>query len=219
MKFLITSEFGVVESVREGRKHLGIDLAMPMDTPLRSFCDGVVEKIMDYGNINIGKGIIIKAKDGARYLYGHMDEIDVHEGESIHVGTFLGLSGSTGHGTGPHLHFGEMVNGQYVDPSNVIQKVDAMSGGTVQSHGWWSNFADKFNFEEQFEEHVRSAMEHVIIGTLSAAGAVAMHLLYSVALVGSGILIVMRQLGFEHRWLRPTVLVGTYVLLRFLFGE
>lgn len=228
MKFAISSRFGVLENIREGREHLGIDLAMPQDTPLRSFCDGVVEKVMNFGSNNIGKGIIIKTKDGIRYVYGHMDEIDVHQGQTVNSGTLLGLSGNTGHSTGPHLHFAEMVNGQYVDPSNVIDKVDGMAGisavkglhETVESNspGWLSNLASKLNIEDQIEDHVRDLTQHAVMGALSAAGIVFMHSLYAIVLIGSGILIVMRTLGFQHRWLKPSVLVGGYVLLRFLFG-
>lgn len=217
MKFSISSPFGVIESIRNGRQHLGIDLAMPEDTPLRSFCNGTVEKVMDFGNDNIGKGVMVKAANGVRYLYGHMNEIDVTQGQAVHAGTLLGLSGSTGHSTGPHLHFSETVDGRYVDPSNVIQKVDATAGGPAPQN-WWQGIAGKLDVQSQIEDHVNTVVQHVIIGALSAAGAVAMHMLYSVALVGGGVLIVMKTLGFEHRWLRPSVLVGAYVLLRYLFG-
>lgn len=196
---------------------MGIDLAMPMDTPLRSFCNGVVEHVVNYGDTNIGKGVIIRAANGARYIYGHMDEIDVHEGQTVHQGTFLGLSGNTGHSSGPHLHFGEQVDGQYAGPSNVIDKVDQAAGGTGPL-GWWSSVKDHFNIEDHIEEHVSTITQHIVLGALAAVGSVALHMLYSVALIGGGILIVLKQLGFEHRWLKPSVLAGAYVLLRFIFG-
>lgn len=221
MKFLITSEYGVVESIRDGRSHMGIDLAIPMDTPLHSFCKGVVERVVDYGDTNIGKGVIIRAKDGARYIYGHMDKIDVHAGDTVQEGTLLGLSGSSGHSTGPHLHFGEMVDGHYIDPSPVIDKVDRMAGTDVTQHtdhansfGWLSHIFEPTSLED----HVRDITQHFMLGVLSAAGSVALQLAYSVALIGGGILIVLKQLGFEHRWLKPSVLAGAYVLIRFLFG-
>lgn len=216
MKFVITSNFGVIEDIRNGRVHEGIDLATPMDTPLRSFCDGVVEKVVNYGNKDIGKGIIIKAKNGVEYIYGHMDRVDVHAGQKIHEGTLLGMSGSTGHSTGPHLHFGEKIDGQFVDPSNVIGKVDHMSGwnGTVENIGWKEIIKEAIFNPDLLRDHMQIA----IMSCLTAAGTVLMHLLFSGVLIGAGMLVILKTLGFEHRWLKPSVLVGGYVMLKFLFG-
>jgi len=58
MRYPITSRFDSFESFR-GYKHNGVDFAMPKDTPLRSIQNGIVKKIIDYGeNVNAGKTIL-----------------------------------------------------------------------------------------------------------------------------------------------------------------
>lgn len=208
MKFIITSAYGAVEAVR-GYPHQGIDLAMPMDTPLRSFCAGIVEKVMHSGTV--GNGVIVKAKDGARYIYGHLDSVNVSPGDSVSEGTLLGLSGNSGHSTGPHLHFAETVNGHYVDPSGVIDKVSNMAGGSAIPNFWHDPAG-------AIADHLRDQMQTAVLHWLSAAGDVALHLLYAGTLVGGGILILLRIVGFEHRWLRPGTLIMLYVIVRYLFG-
>jgi hypothetical protein len=212
MKFIITTQYGAVEAVRGGVPHTGIDLAMPVGTPLRSFCDAVVERVVDYGRENIGKGVILRANEGTRYIFGHMDKISVHVGEAVHAGSILGLSGNSGHSTGPHLHFAEY-RGQYVDPSNEIVKVDQLAGDLPHK-----SLSDWLTHPFDIKEYAHVAAHDAIMGVMSALGDFALHMGYSVVLIGSGILIILKQCGFEHRWLKPSVLIGAYVLLRYLFG-
>jgi hypothetical protein len=142
MKFKITSEFGAVEEVREGA-HTGIDLAMNVGTELRSLQDGIVEKVLHLKN-NIGDGVLIKFEDGTTGIYGHMSKVSVTEGQQINAGDLIGLSGNSGNSTGPHLHFGlKDTNGEFADPSPVIEQVAALSG---DKPGWlmekYNAFAD-----------------------------------------------------------------------------
>jgi hypothetical protein len=143
LKFRITSEFGAMEEVREGA-HTGFDLAMNVGTELRSLQDGLVEKVLHLKN-NIGDGVLIKFEDGTTGIYGHMSKINVTEGQQINAGDLIGLSGNSGNSTGPHLHFGmKDANGEFVDPSPVIEQVAAMSG---ENTNWflenYNAFADK----------------------------------------------------------------------------
>lgn len=131
MKFVLTSPFGELSEVREGRPHTGIDIAMPEGTTLRSIADGIVYAIRDYGDKNIGKGVIIQAEDGNFYIYGHMSKITVEKDQHISAGDMIGMSGNTGHSTGPHLHFAiQRPDGSFIDPTPYAEKVDAMSGNT-----------------------------------------------------------------------------------------
>jgi Peptidase family M23 len=141
MKFRLTSEYGELSLVRD-HLHRGIDLAMPENTTLRSIADGVVERVVDFGNANIGKGVMIRHDDGTVAIYGHLNEVDVKPGQHVHAGDVIGLSGNTGHSTGPHLHFGmKDAQGNFVDPTPIAERVDAMSGN--DSIGQWA--LDKYN--------------------------------------------------------------------------
>ena len=53
-----------------------------------------------------GLGVVVRATDGGRYVYCHLSRIDVAAGAAVTTGSVLGLSGNTGHTTGPHLHVG-----------------------------------------------------------------------------------------------------------------
>ena len=58
--------------------------------------------------------------------YGHLDEIDVKEGDVVEAGTRIGKSGNTGDSTGPHLHFGVFMNAE--DPNGAIWNADSGVG-------------------------------------------------------------------------------------------
>jgi Peptidase family M23 len=141
MKFRLTSEYGELSLVRD-HPHRGIDIAMPENTTLRSIADGVVERVVDFGNENIGKGVMIRHEDGTVAIYGHLNEINVKPGQHVDAGDVIGLSGNTGHSTGPHLHFGmKDAQGNFVDPTPIAERVDAMSGN--DRIGQWA--LDKYN--------------------------------------------------------------------------
>lgn len=116
----ITSRFGEISSVHP-KPHTGIDIAMPEGTPLKSITEGVVQRVVDYGSENIGKGVIVQLADGKTAIYGHLSDIKVKAGQIVKEGDLLGLSGNTGRSTGPHLHFGMKENGQLIDPTKFIE--------------------------------------------------------------------------------------------------
>lgn len=118
--FELTSKFGVTDGVHLD-PHTGIDLAMGIGTKLFSPTDGVVSRIVDYGSENIGKGIIIKTDSGENVIMGHLSDIKVKIGQTIHEGDFVALSGSTGHSTGGHLHLGLAdASGNFLNPDKFI---------------------------------------------------------------------------------------------------
>jgi murein DD-endopeptidase MepM/ murein hydrolase activator NlpD len=96
MKFLLSSEYGELSQVRNMVPHHGIDLAMPQGTELRSVMNGVVEKVVDFGNQNLGKGVFVRNDDGTLSIYGHMSKIKVKLGEHLSFGESIGFSGNTG---------------------------------------------------------------------------------------------------------------------------
>lgn len=108
-----------------GIPHNAIDIRVLHGTLIHAPADGVVYKIKDNG---FGYSYIIIAHAGGfMTVYGHVAEIRVIEGEKIHQGQILGLSGGTpgsrGAGlltTGPHLHFEILQGGKYVDPLDFL---------------------------------------------------------------------------------------------------
>ncbi|MEU4712588.1 M23 family metallopeptidase [Micromonospora purpureochromogenes] len=114
----ITSCYGQ----RWGTLHAGIDFAMPAGTPVRAAFGGTVEKAGDVGD---GYGISVVVNHGNGYLthYAHLSTAKVGVGEKVGAGETLGLEGSTGDSTGPHLHF-EVHQGQMwnqIDPAPFLR--------------------------------------------------------------------------------------------------
>jgi hypothetical protein len=148
MKFRLSGEYGELSPVRDNLPHKGIDLAMPEGTPLRSIADGVIERVVDYGSKNLGKGVFVRNNDGTLSIYGHMSDIDVKQGAVIKAGEVLGLSGNTGNSTGPHLHYGMKDSaGDFIDPTSYAEKVAESAGGVTPLGKWalekYNDFSDQ----------------------------------------------------------------------------
>jgi murein DD-endopeptidase MepM/ murein hydrolase activator NlpD len=119
-----TSGFGVRSDPFRGRSamHAGIDLAGPTGTPIYATADGVVNRsayIGAYGNmveINHGQGIQTR--------YAHLSRLMAKEGQRVSRGDLIGLMGSTGRSTGPHLHYEVRIDGRAVNPIPFMQGND-----------------------------------------------------------------------------------------------
>jgi murein DD-endopeptidase MepM/ murein hydrolase activator NlpD len=101
----ITSAFGwrIHPITQQWRFHSGTDLGAPMGAPvLAAFSGQVISSDWKGG---YGKAIILQHGVNLRSLYGHLSESFVIPGQLVSQGTVIGLSGSTGNSTGPHLHF------------------------------------------------------------------------------------------------------------------
>ena len=110
--------------LQKWRAHLGVDFAAPTGTPARTVGDGVVSFAGvqgGYGNV-----VIIKHRNNHETLYAHLSKINVRVGQSISQGETLGLVGSTGWSTGPHLHFEFRVNGVHQDPMTIARQSDTV---------------------------------------------------------------------------------------------
>jgi murein DD-endopeptidase MepM/ murein hydrolase activator NlpD len=107
--------------------HTGIDMAAPFGTKVTAAADGVVVAV---ANTRVGYGnyVIIAHGGGIMTLYGHLLETDVHVGDSVFRGQRVGLEGTSGLSTGPHLHFELRVNDQVTDPMPYLLP---MSGPTT----------------------------------------------------------------------------------------
>jgi len=120
-EFAITSEFGSVDYLHK-TGHNGTDIAVPEGSELYSPTDGTVSDIVNYGNENVGKGVIIETEDGKQLIFGHLSDNSIlEEGDKIQAGDLIGLSGNSGFSTGPHLHLGlKDVNGRFVNPKEFV---------------------------------------------------------------------------------------------------
>jgi murein DD-endopeptidase MepM/ murein hydrolase activator NlpD len=105
--------------------HTGVDIAAPLDTPVAAAADGVVviagSSTDAQGNlIGYGNYIVIAHAGKMVTLYGHLDKLLVHPGQLVHAGDVIGLEGSTGNSTGPHLHFEVRVGGLLANPMQYL---------------------------------------------------------------------------------------------------
>lgn len=82
-----------------------IDLAAPTGTKIVASAPGTVLVARNGYNGGYGNMVIIKHPNGTRTLYGHMSRLGTHTGAQVERGEVIGYIGSTGHSTGPHLHF------------------------------------------------------------------------------------------------------------------
>ena len=96
--------------------HTGIDLVAPFGSPVFAADDGVVA-LVGATSTGYGNYVVIAHAGGFDTLYGHLSTALVSVGQVVTQGTPVGLEGSTGNSTGPHLHFELRVNQRPVDPT------------------------------------------------------------------------------------------------------
>lgn len=106
-----------------GGDHKGIDLAAAMGTSILAATSGTIVQASDLGD-GYGNCVVIRSDDGETFTrYAHQSELHVQVGQHVDLGTEIGLVGSTGQSTGPHLHFEVRIgdaNGEARNPRDVI---------------------------------------------------------------------------------------------------
>lgn len=130
-KWPITSPFGYRTHPISGQRklHGGVDFGAPMGSPIPSTTSGRVS-YASYG-WNGGFGNLVKVKQGIwEMFYAHLSKILVKAGQSVKKGDIIGLVGSTGASTGPHLHYETRKNGVRVNPMSLK---GFATGGLVKS--------------------------------------------------------------------------------------
>ena len=115
--YRISSEFGTRTDPITGvvKTHGGTDIAAAQGTPILAAADGVVE-IAGFNAGGYGYYVKIAHGNGYETLYGHCSVLLVSTGQAVKQGQFIAKVGSTGHSTGPHLHFEVRYNGNKVNP-------------------------------------------------------------------------------------------------------
>ena len=100
--------------------HPGIDIAVPTDSYIRAAGSGRVGRAEE--DPVYGRYILLDHGNGYETRYGHASLILVEEGATVRRGEVIGLTGSTGQSTAPHLHFEVLRNGIAVDPLSMVEQ-------------------------------------------------------------------------------------------------
>jgi len=114
----VNSRFGW----RDGRMHKGIDINLNRGDAVVAAFDGMVRIAHLQGGF--GNVVIIRHYNGLETIYAHLSKIKVKPGQVVLSGQLIGLGGSTGHSSGPHLHFEVRFKGQAVNPASIISFTD-----------------------------------------------------------------------------------------------
>ena len=168
---------------RRGRAHQGVDLALKTGEPIYATFSGRV-RISQYNRGGYGNLVVIRHDNGLETFYGHLSERMVEPNQWVEAGQVIGLGGSTGRSTGPHLHFETRYYGQSFDPERLI---DFKSGTLCRDvfllkRSYFSiysrasqDFEDEIANEEQDkkEKAEREAMRYHKIRSGDTLGAIA----------------------------------------------
>jgi len=114
---MVTSNFGY--RVRFKRNHNGIDIQLHTGDTIYATFSGKV-RIVKYDKNGYGKYVVIRHYNGLETIYGHMSKQLVYTNQYIKVGKPIGLGGSTGRSTGPHLHLETRFLGLPIDPAKIF---------------------------------------------------------------------------------------------------
>jgi len=101
-----------------GWRHTGLDVAAPTGTPIYAAESGII-KYTGWGR-GYGNEIVISHGNGVETRYAHLSKFLIEQGNTVTKGEIIGLVGSTGWSTGPHVHFEVMINGSRVNPLNYL---------------------------------------------------------------------------------------------------
>jgi murein DD-endopeptidase MepM/ murein hydrolase activator NlpD len=116
----ITSYFGdrrlyaYADARSDTSVHMGLDLAAPEGTPVKSSGNGIV--VFSGERLISGNTVVIEHLPGVFSLYFHLAELSVEAGDLVEENEIIGSIGSTGLATGPHLHWEMRIGGIGVDP-------------------------------------------------------------------------------------------------------
>jgi len=149
-----SSRFGY----RHGRRHMGIDLPYPKGTPVYAAFDGKV-RVSNYSS-GYGNLVVIRHPNGLETFYGHLSERKVEVDQWVHAGDVIGLGGSTGRSTGPHLHFETRYKGLAFDPMWLIDfNTGVLRHRLFRLKRKWFSPNSRYYQEEEDEEIIAAGDE------------------------------------------------------------
>lgn len=143
--------------------HRGIDIAVPVGTPVRSTRKGRV--VFAGQRRGYGATVIVEHGNGDRTMYGHNSVVKVQLGDLVESGTVLALSGNTGRSTGPHVHYEQIASGRPVLEEGVPE--EASSDEAAKSE-LAADRKQRYLLEQKMEESVSSILK--LIRPAGAAG-------------------------------------------------
>ena len=100
--------------------HPGIDIAVPLGTPVRA-AGGASVSEAGY-NADYGLFVLLRHPSGYETMYGHMSRLIAAEGDEVQAGEVIGLSGNSGRSTAPHLHFEIRRDAKSIDPLELVRE-------------------------------------------------------------------------------------------------
>jgi murein DD-endopeptidase MepM/ murein hydrolase activator NlpD len=116
----VTRGRGVEGNDGGGESHEGVDIAVPIGTPVRAAGGATVAAAgpdPDYGLF-----VLLRHPGGYESMYGHASRLLVREGDTVSAGRVIALTGSSGRSTAPHLHFEIRREGQSLDPLMFVKE-------------------------------------------------------------------------------------------------
>lgn len=137
--------------IRRGRRHQGVDLPLAAGTPIYATFDGQVR--MSLYSRGFGNLVVIRHDNGIETFYAHLSKRNVKPGDWVHAGDVIGLGGSSGRSTGPHLHFETRYKGFAFDPQWLID----FSTGELRHRLFPLKrkfFTPYSNYEQDFEDEM-----------------------------------------------------------------
>ena len=142
--------------VRRGRRHQGVDIPLKTGDPVYATFTGKVRVSRYWGAF--GNLIVIRHENGIETFYAHLSKRNVEVGDWVNAGDVIGLGGSTGRSTGPHLHFETRYNGFAFDPQWLIdfEKGILRHRLFVLKKKYFNIYS---NYEQDFEDEIRNQEE------------------------------------------------------------
>ena len=139
--------------VRRGRRHQGVDLPLKTGDPVYATFTGKVRMSKYMGAF--GNLIVIRHDNGIETFYAHLSKRNVEAGDWVNAGDVIGLGGSTGRSTGPHLHFETRYNGFAFDPQWLIDFENGILRHRlfVLKKKYFNIYS---NYEQDFEDEMKN---------------------------------------------------------------
>ena len=139
--------------VRRGRRHQGVDIPLKTGDPIYATFTGKVRMSKYFGAF--GNLIVIRHDNGIETFYAHLSKRNVEVGDWVNAGDVIGLGGSTGRSTGPHLHFETRYNGFAFDPQWLIDFENGLLRHRlfVLKKKYFNIYS---NYEQDFEDEMKN---------------------------------------------------------------